>query len=157
MQRNGLRAGFASAQLRTLEWLESIVARRSEEPEHLSTGLRGEREAMFHLQELGYKVVAQRWKTPRLKGDLDLIAWDGECLCFIEVKTRTERNPMWPAELAVDDEKRRMLRRMAKAYLKGAERKVGAKPKTRFDVLLVYLSKPAGAEFEVRKGAFGWE
>ena len=75
-----------------LRWLDSVASRRTRGPEHLKTGLRGELEALLHLRELGYVVVARRWKTPKLRGDIDLIAWDGDCLCFIEVKTRTQRD-----------------------------------------------------------------
>jgi hypothetical protein len=59
---------------------------------HLATGLRGEEEALFHLRGLGYTIVARRWTSPRARGDADLIGWDGEWLCFIEVKTRTGRD-----------------------------------------------------------------
>jgi putative endonuclease len=119
--------------------------------------LSGERQALLHLQELGYTVVARRWKTARLRGDIDLVAWDGESLCFIEVKTRSKRVLMRPAEAAVDSDKRRMLRQMAKAYLKNMQRGMGAKPKVRFDLLIIYLSGMTGMEFELEKGAFGWE
>jgi putative endonuclease len=163
------------AGLRLRQWvlgrLDAVASRRSGGPEHLKTGVRGEQQALLHLRGLGYVVVAQRWKTPRLRGDVDLIAWDGDCLCFIEVKTRAQRDPMYPAELAVDEEKRRMLRRMAGAYLKGLRRGRRAEPKARFDLLLVYLKttglkttgletsgfEASGTEFEVRKGAIAWE
>lgn len=142
-------------QKRALAWLQSVALRRSRLPEHLKTGLRGEQEGLLHLRELGYLIVARRWKTPKLRGDVDLIAWDGDCLCFVEVKTRAQRDAMYPAELAVDEEKRTMLRRMARAYLKGLERG-RARPKARFDLLLVYF-EAGGTEFEVRKGAIAWE
>lgn len=139
-----------------LRRLDSMASQRSRLPEHLKTGLRGEQEGLLHLREMGYVVVARRWKTPRLRGDIDLIAWDDDCLCFIEVKTRARRDPMYPAELAVDEEKRRMLRRMARVYLKGLERERRMQPKARFDLLLVYFEAD-GTEFEVRKGAIAWE
>ena len=123
---------------------------------HLAVGLRGEREALFHLRGLGYVIVARRWKSARLRGDVDLIAWDGERLCFVEVKTRMGRDAMEPAESAVGEEKQRMLRKMARAYLKGFPRERRDAVQVRFDVVSVYL-QPAGAEVEVRKGVFGWE
>jgi len=141
-----------------LERLEGVASRRGRpgRAAHLETGLRGEREAQFHLRGLGYVVVARRWTSVRLRGDVDLIGWDGEWLCFVEVKTRTGRDVMEPAEAAVDEDKKTMLRRMAKAYLKGFPRELREQVRVRFDVAAVYL-RPAGAEFEVRKGAFGWE
>lgn len=124
------------------------------EPEHLRIGLRGEREALFHLRKQGFTVVARRWKTPKLRGDVDLIAWDGEWLCFVEVKTRSSRD-LVPAEAAIDDEKQTMLRRMARAYLRGFPEPARGEIPVRFDVVSVYF-QPAGHEFEVQKGAFRW-
>jgi putative endonuclease len=121
---------------------------------HLATGERGEREALFHLRRQGYTVVARRWKSAKLWGDVDLIGWDGEWLCFVEVKTRSGRNAM-PAESAVDGEKQDMLRRMARAYLKGFPEKLRADVPVRFDVVSVYLL-PSGVEFYLYRGAFGW-
>ena len=121
---------------------------------HLMTGLRGEREALFHLRRLGYVVVARRWKTPKLRGDVDLIAWDGEWLCFVEVKTRGSRGVV-AAEAAIDEEKQAMLRRMARAYLRGFPEPGRNSVPVRFDVVSVYL-RGSGNEFEVQKGAFRW-
>jgi putative endonuclease len=124
--------------------------------EHLATGLRGEREALFHLRSLGYVVVAQRWKSAKLRGDIDLIGWDEDWLSFIEVKTRTGRDPLAPAESAVDADKQDMLRRMARAYLRSFPEKLRRDVPVRFDIVSVYL-QPSVVEFEVYKGAFGWE
>ena len=84
---------------------------------HLATGLRGEQAALFELSRRGYVVVARRWTSARVRGDVDLIGWDGEWLCFVEVKTRTARD-LTPAESAVDEGKRRMVRGLARAYLR---------------------------------------
>jgi putative endonuclease len=123
-------------------------------PEHLATGERGEREALFHLRKVGYTVVARRWKSAKLWGDIDLIGWNGEWLCFVEVKTRSGRD-VAAAESAVDREKQDMLRKMARAYLKGFPEKLRSEVQVRFDVLSVYLL-PTGVEFELYRGAFGW-
>jgi putative endonuclease len=162
-----LAAGWRGLQRAGLRRLDSLAARRvrlsGEAPlaPHLVTGLLGEREALFHLQGLGYIVVARRWKSVKLRGDVDLIAWDGEHLCFIEVKTRTVRDPMEPAEAAVDSAKQEMLRKMAKAYLRIFARELREGISVRFDVVSVYLLprdvERDGVQFEVRKGAFGWE
>jgi putative endonuclease len=123
-------------------------------PEHLATGERGEREALFHLRKMGYTVVARRWKSAKLWGDIDLIGWDGEWLCFVEVKTRSGRDVV-AAESAVDREKQDMLRKMARAYLRGFPEKLRAEVPVRFDVLSVYLL-PTGVEFDLYRGTFGW-
>jgi putative endonuclease len=138
------------------EWalgrLELLSAGRGPAAAHLEVGLRGERAALFELQRRGYIVVARRWTSTRMRGDVDLIAWEGDRLCFVEVKTRTARD-MSPAESAVDEDKRRMLRGLARAYLRAfpeAERKTIA---VRFDVVSVYLIGET-AEFEVFPAAF---
>ena len=52
-----------------------------------------------------------------MQGDVDLIGWDGDVLCFVEVKTRTQRDST-PAESAVDEDKRSVVRDLARAYLR---------------------------------------
>jgi len=123
-------------------------------PEHLATGERGEREALFYLRKMGYTVVAKRWKSAKVWGDVDLIGWDGEWLCFVEVKTRSGRDAI-PAEAAVDREKQEMLRRMARAYMRRFPEKLRAEVTVRFDVVSVYLLR-SGIEFDLYQGAFGW-
>jgi putative endonuclease len=121
---------------------------------HLMTGLRGERAALFELRRRGVVVVARRWTSSRMRGDVDLIGWDGDRLCFIEVKTRTARD-MTPAESAVDEDKRNMVRGLARAYLRTFPEAERATIPVRFDVVSVYALGGA-TEFEVFQGAFGW-
>ncbi|MEO8870638.1 MAG: YraN family protein [Granulicella sp.] len=121
---------------------------------HLDTGLRGERAALFYLRRSGYTVVAARWKSPKMRGDVDLIGWDGDWLCFIEVKTRTARD-MSPAESAVDRDKQKMLRRLARAYMRAFPEEARRVIPVRFDVVSVYFLE-SGTEFEVFQGAFEW-
>jgi len=145
---------FQAWALRRMDALAARRWRRRGLPAHLATGERGEREALFYLRKLGYTVVARRWKSAKLWGDIDLIGWDGEWLCFVEVKTRSGRDAM-PAESAVDRDKRDMLRKMARAYLRGFPEKLRSDVPVRFDVVSVYLL-PTGIEFDLYRGAFGW-
>jgi len=141
----------------TMRRMDAVAARRARGrglPAHLATGERGEQEALFHLRKMGYTVVARRWKSAKLWGDVDLIGWDGEWLCFIEVKTRSGRD-VAAAESAVDREKQDMLRKMARAYVGGFPEKLRGEMAVRFDVVSVYLL-PTGVEFELYRGAFGW-
>jgi putative endonuclease len=134
-------------------WAERLRRKPGTAP-HLATGERGEREALFHLRKLGYVVVARRWKTAKLWGDVDLIAWDGPDLCFVEVKTRSRRDAI-SAESAVDRDKREMLQKMARAYLRSFPEKLRVEIQVRFDVVSVYLLT-AGTEFDLYRDAFGW-
>jgi len=142
--------------LRRIDALEGRLRRTPRRAEHLATGMRGEREALFHLRTLGYTIVARRWKSAKLRGDVDLIGWEGEWLCFVEVKTRTGRDAMSPAESAVDNDKKKMLRKMARAYLRNFPEKLRREVPVRFDIVSVYL-KPRDVEFDLYRGAFGWE
>lgn len=137
-----------------LDALDRAAARRRPtRAAHLVTGKRGERAAFFWLRRRGYIVVARAWRSARAPGDLDLIAWQGATLCFIEVKTRTTR-AVAPAHLAVDRDKRRALRRLARHYLRQLPRR---DVPTRFDILSIYLEKDKPSGFEHLRGAFDWE
>ncbi|HEY1498178.1 MAG TPA: YraN family protein [Acidobacteriaceae bacterium] len=126
--------------------------RRPERAPHLETGLQGERAAFFWLMRRGYVVVARAWHSSRAPGDLDIIAWKGDTLCFVEVKTRTTRD-VAPAQLAVDSHKRRVLRRLARHYMRQL-RPGGVE--TRFDILSIYFERDKLPDFEHFPGAFGW-
>ncbi len=128
--------------------------RGRKKPAHLRVGERGELEALFFLRRQGYVVVARRWRSPDLRGDLDLVAREGETLCFVEVKTRSARDQT-PAALAIDEDKRRMLTRMARAYLRTLPREERRTVLTRVDIVSVYLAT-TGVECELIRDAFDW-
>jgi putative endonuclease len=98
--------------------------------------------------------VARRWSSGERPGDIDLIAWDGSTLCFVEVKTRTARD-MTPAETAVDGHKRQTLRRLSMQYIRQLPR--GERPLVRFDIVSVYMVPGRPREFVHFKNAFTWE
>jgi putative endonuclease len=136
--------------------LDSVAHRRNRQPdlpEHLATGERGEEAAFFFLRGKGFTVVAQRWNDGPLPGDVDLIAWDGDVLCFVEVKTRTSRD-FATASAAVDRNKRKTLRRLARQYMRHLPD--GTKPDTRFDIVTVYELPDQEREVQLIPGAFGW-
>lgn len=144
---------FESARLRLLEnFTDAATRRRPPEPAHLATGRRGELAAFFYLRRQGYTVVARGWRSGRLRGDIDLIAWEAGTLCFIEVKTRTTRD-VATAEAAVDEDKRRTLRRLARSYMRQLP---DTQATTRFDIFSIYFEKEKAAEFELFRGAFDW-
>src|SRR5215472_5334497 len=120
--------------LRAVDSIAALLPRKPSAPEHLRTGRRGEEEAYFYLRRQGYVMVARNYRSPRSRSELDLIGWDGEVLCFIEVKTRTSRD-FQPAHAAVDQEKRRDLSHVAREFL----RKVTGNPPFRFDIVSIYF------------------
>jgi putative endonuclease len=121
------------ATLRTLDWLAARTLAPEDLPAHQLTGRRGEEDAYFYLRRHGYTIIARNYRSPLHRGELDLVGWDRDTLCFIEVKTRTTRG-MKPAEAAVDREKQRDLSLVARDFL----RQMPPNCPSRFDVLAVY-------------------
>ena len=132
--------------------LSSRMGRTPARAAHLTLGARGEEAAFFYLRRQGYIITARGWRSHRYAGDVDLIGWDGDAVCFIEVKTRSGRD-IASAESAVDDRKRRTLRKIARHYL----RQLPQPAEVRFDVLSIYFEAEGAAEFTLFRGAFGWD
>jgi len=114
----------------------------TEKPLHLRYGELGERAAKKHLKRQGLKFLTANFRTPR--GEIDLICRDGDCLVFVEVKTRSSEEWTRPAA-AVNAERRRRLTRAALDYLHLLR---NPPVKVRFDIVEVLLSD--GAVREVR-------
>jgi putative endonuclease len=146
MVRSGRLTRFA---LRAVDAATSILPRKPSLPEHLRTGRHGEEEAYFYLRRQGYVMVARNYRSPRSRSELDLVGWDSEVLCFIEVKTRTSRD-VQPAEAAVDQEKRRDLSRVAREFL----RRIKGNPPFRFDIVSIYFEPGRPPHIELFKDAF---
>ena len=141
---------------RTLAGLDALTQRRGRAtglPAHLLTGIEGEEAACFSLIRKGFTVVARRWSAGNQPGDLDLVAWHGSLLCFIEVKTRTAHD-LTPAETAVDLHKRNVLRRLARQYIR--QLPGGSAPQVRFDVMSIYMEPGKASEIMHFESAFGW-
>jgi putative endonuclease len=135
--------------LQAMDQAAKLVGPASEQPQHLQTGRRGEELAYFYLRRMGCVIVARNYRSRRRPSKIDLVGWDGEVLCFIEVKTRTTRE-VKPAEAAVDLEKQRNLQGMARDY----RRRVPGDPPHRFDILSIYLLDGSHPEFTLFKNAF---
>jgi Holliday junction resolvase-like predicted endonuclease len=101
-------ARLTRAIIKTLDRLARSTLLTEDTPEHQRTGRCGEEDAYFYLRQLGYVIVARNFRSPRRKGEIDLIGWGAEVLCFVEVKTRT-CHEINPAEAAVDQAKRQEL------------------------------------------------
>jgi putative endonuclease len=146
-----LSAKLVQRTVRALDVLARAVPwnKNDTTPQHLITGRRGEEEAYFHLRKLGYVIIARNYRSPRSRSELDLVGWDGDTLCFIEVKTRTTRD-IKPAEMAVDSEKQRDLGHVSREFL----RKIQGEPATRFDIISVYFEAGKSTSVELFRNAF---
>jgi putative endonuclease len=124
---------FTRTIIRSLDWAAQRLLSADRRPRHQRIGARGEQDAYFHLRKLGYRMVARNFRSPRCQGEIDLIGWEGDVLCFIEVKTRTSRD-VKPPEAAVDRHKRREVAQAAREYL----RRLPSSCQWRFDIVSVY-------------------
>ena len=132
-----LPAGFTRTIIHGLDWVAQRVLPADQRPRHQRTGTHGEEDAYFHLRKLGYAMVARNFRSPRCRGEIDLIGWDDDVLCFIEVKTRTSCD-VKTAEAAVDRHKRREVAQVARQYL----RRLDPSCQWRFDIVSVYYRRP---------------
>lgn len=145
-----MSGGYVSGKLRdALLRLRGIFVSKRAAPAHLLTGRHGEALAHEHLRRQGYVMVARNWRCQGCRGEIDLVGWDGEMLCFIEVKTRHGR-PMARAEAAVDRQKKTELLTMASFFMN----QLRSRPQYRFDVVSVYLAPEKEPHIELFKNAF---
>lgn len=113
------------------------------------TGIRGESYAYWFLRNRGYILVARNYQASDVRGEIDLVGYDGPHLAFVEVKTRTGENA--EPEQAVTPEKQRVLARMARRFL--AERHIRDTP-WRFDVLAIRSRPGRPPDVRLHKDAF---
>src|SRR5438477_10039031 len=100
---------------------QSIPARA----QHFELGERGEALALAHLERAGYRIVAANFSLPIgrnlrdviVNAEIDIVAYDGPILCFIEVKTRAS-DQFAPPQTNVDLRKQRQVARAARGYRK---------------------------------------
>jgi putative endonuclease len=146
---------FTETTLHLLDWLAKRTLAPEDIAAHQQTGRRGEEAAYFYLRRRCYIIIARNFRSPNHRGELDLVGWEHNILCFIEVKTRTTRG-MAPAEAAVDRDKQRDLSLVARDFL----RQMPEKCESRFDVLSVYYESAHSAvsncrpSFELFQNAF---
>ena len=94
----------------------------------------GESLAVKHLKACGYRILVQNYRARR--GEIDLIARDGEFVVFVEVKTRRSLKFGLP-QAAVTLQKQRQISKVALAYMQ-AHNLLDAP--CRFDVIAIHLS-----------------
>lgn len=119
------------------------------------TGREGERLAAQFLEAHGYRLVLSNFKTPigrnsrgvAVTGEIDIVALDGDVLCFIEVKTRVS-DDFAPPTATVNLRKQRQIIRTAKVY----RRIFGVQQMTyRYDVVSLVLPTNIAPRIEVMK------
>jgi putative endonuclease len=110
---------------------------------HFELGRRGEALAIAYLESAGYRLVAANFHIPigrntrdmLINAEIDVVAYDGPTLCFIEVKTRASDEFAAP-QANVDLRKRRQIARAARGY----RRMLGLMSAAyRYDVVTVLL------------------
>ena len=133
--------------------IEKIKARFTGKgkPEHLQRGELGERVAKKYLRRLGLKFLTANFRSDR--GEIDLIFRDGDCLAFVEVKTRSSEDWVRPAA-AVNAERRRRLSRAALDYLRLLKNPA---VKIRFDIVEVLLAEDKVREVRHLPNTFAME
>lgn len=105
-------------------------------PHNRTVGARGERLAAEYLESLGYQILSRNWRDGR-RGELDLVARDGEYFVAVEVKTRTGIGYGHPLE-AITAQKAGRLRRLLHSWVR--ERAVGT-PRLRVDAVGITLNR----------------
>jgi putative endonuclease len=114
---------------------------------HGDSGRRGEDLAHRFLRRNGFTIVARNYRLAAGDAEADLIAWEGETLAIVEVKSRASEEYGSP-DRAIGEEKRRHLLRVAREY----SRRCGAAwESVRLDVVTVILSQPP--KIELLRGA----
>lgn len=115
-----------------------------------ATGRRGEDLAHRFLRRQGFTIVARNYRLPAGDAEADIIARDGDKIVIVEVKTR-ETDEFGPPDRAIDLEKQKALRRVAKAY---ARKTNTPEELVRFDIVTVLLSDPI--QVELSRNAIRW-
>ncbi len=106
-------------------------------------GRQGETAAAAYLEAQGLTIEARGWRptgtamAPYVRGELDLIARDGDTLVFVEVRTR--RAGIGPAAESVTPAKRRQVMTLALAYL--AVHDLSADAAWRIDVIALHFDR----------------
>jgi putative endonuclease len=108
----------------------------------LASGLRGEDLAHRFLQRAGLRVVARNHRGFG-GGEVDIIAWDGSTLAFVEVKSRAT-DEFGDPERAIGGLKQALLRRAAHDYCRTANLPISI---VRFDVVAIVFGPPFSIEY----------
>ncbi|NOZ21869.1 MAG: YraN family protein [Planctomycetes bacterium] len=112
-----------------------------------SLGKRGEEAAVRYLKKNGYRILERNFCCRT--GEIDVVASEGDTICFVEVKSRRSNKSGLP-EYAITKMKKRRIVNAALFYL---TRKRVQDADCRFDVMSIVMGE-AEPEIELYKGAF---
>jgi len=171
---SGIKQGQGEAKRPTtmLEWLRNLINRPERKlAPHLELGERGEQLALDYLKNrAGYRIVATNFslrlgrnlRGRPLTGEIDIIAYDGPVLVFVEVKTRASDEIALP-QAAIDLRKQRQIARTAQRYRQLMQ---VTGEQYRFDAVSIILGQSAEPRISLqrayftaerfRKRAFAW-
>lgn len=116
--------------------------------QRIRLGKEGEALALQCLKKNNYRIVERNYRTSL--GEIDIIAWDRDTLCFIEVKTRRALNYASPFE-AVSMSKQNKIVLLTQQYL---QNKRLNKNNVRFDVVGIYLDANNQYHVDLLQNAF---
>jgi putative endonuclease len=136
--------------------IPSIIPQNGRVPAVPSLGEKGESLAAAFLEQQGYRIVMANFTAPvsrnskgvQVTGEVDLVALDGDTLCFIEVKTRRSDEIAGPLA-NVNLRKQRQIARTAKVYRQIFSIQEMA---YRFDVISVLMEKGRAPRLELYRG-----
>jgi putative endonuclease len=111
-------------------------------------GEAGEEIAFRFLKKKKYRIVEKGFRF--FRGEIDIIAYDGPILVFVEVKTRRSHSSGFPEE-AVTPKKQEQIKKIALGY---CAKKDLLDVESRFDVISLYYDEREGFSISHIKNAF---
>lgn len=115
-----------------------------------SIGSRGKDAAARYLELMDYEVVERDWKCPA--GKVDIVAWDGDELVFVKVRTRSSIERGFPCE-RVTPQQRGRAEKMASYFLSGFD---AVDIPVRFDVVALMVVSEDRAFVRHYRNAFNF-
>ncbi len=114
---------------------ETIFAKLKPKAPHIKLGIKGENLATKVLKDKFFSIIHRNYRNPR--GEIDIVAKDGDILVFVEVKSRTFHEMYKPID-NFSYKQRKRIKNSARYYMKS----LGSPDfKCRFDFIEVVYTK----------------
>jgi putative endonuclease len=110
-------------------------------------GKLGEAAAVTYIERLGYQVQERNWRFS--KAEIDIIAFDGEVLVFVEVKAKSYTHFGEPSD-SISAYKENLIFDAANQYMKA----INHEWEIRFDIISVLFDKDKNPTIAHYKDAF---